>query len=83
MQDVTIARLQSTRVYRYSLLPSLLNESLSLVCGQSKYSLRNTKDEGVVVVGNLCISLGSTQMDLDPDLKHLIRYNYQMTNSMP
>ncbi len=28
-----------------------------MYCGKSKYSLRNTKEKGVVV--NLCISLGS------------------------
>ncbi len=46
MQDVSVARLQSTRV-QTSLSP----------CGQSKYSLgnSNTKEKGIV--GNLCISL--------------------------
>jgi hypothetical protein len=58
MQDNTVARLQSTRV-QTPLPPSIkcdvLRESF---CGQSKYSLRNSKENGVL--GNLYISLSST-----------------------
>jgi hypothetical protein len=56
MQDVTVARLQSTRVQTRLPTPffkcNVLRESL---CGQSKYSLRNTKEK--VVVCNLYMSL--------------------------
>ncbi len=57
MQDITVARLQSTRV-QTPLSP--LSESL---CGQSKYFLRITKDKGVV--GNLCISLAPAKVALN------------------
>jgi hypothetical protein len=54
---VTVARLQSARVHRLPSPPSfkcnVLRESLSVECGQSKYSLHNTKEKGVV--GNLWI----------------------------
>ncbi len=57
MQDNMVTRLRSTRV-QTPLSPSfkcnVLRESLS-VDRQSKYSLRNTKEKGVVC--NLCISL--------------------------
>jgi hypothetical protein len=48
-QDVTFARLQSTRVQN-PLSPSLLNLMYCV-----RVSLRNTKEKGVV--GNLCLSL--------------------------
>jgi hypothetical protein len=54
MQDITVARLQSTRV-QTPLSSPLLNVRESL-CGQSKYSLRNTKEMGVVGNTYLCIS---------------------------
>ncbi len=52
----------SVQEYRLPSPPSfkcnVLCESLSVDCGQSKYSLRNTREKGVV--GNLCISLPYT-----------------------
>jgi hypothetical protein len=51
MQDITVARLQST----YSPPPfkcNVLCESLS--CGQSKYSLRNTREKGVTEI-SVCL----------------------------
>jgi hypothetical protein len=57
MHDVTVARLQSTRVQ--TPLSPLLNVTVGeCLFGQSKYSLLNTKEKGVV--GNLCISLDRT-----------------------
>jgi hypothetical protein len=51
MQDITVARRQSTRVQTPLFPPpfkcNVLRESLS------KYSLRNTKEKGVV--GNVCL----------------------------
>ncbi len=59
MKDVTVARLQSTRVQTPLSLPPLLNVTAGeCLFGQSKYTLRNTKEKGVV--GNLCISLDRT-----------------------
>jgi hypothetical protein len=79
MQDITVARLQRTRVNRVPSPPSIkcnvrwycVRVSLRTV----KYSLRNTKEKGVV--GNLCISLdcprrepcfgsGSSTLGADP-----------------
>ncbi len=62
MQDVTVARLPSTRIQTPLSPPSFKCNvqycvKVSLFCGQSKYSLRNTKEKGAV--GNLCISVDS------------------------
>jgi hypothetical protein len=42
------------------------------LCGQSKYSMPNTKDKGVV--GNLCISLAPAKMALNLNFVFPIRY---------
>jgi hypothetical protein len=58
MQDITVARLQSTRV-QTPLSPPLLNVMYCVrvsLCGQSNISCATLKRRGVVV-GNLCISL--------------------------
>jgi hypothetical protein len=56
MQDITVTRLQSTRA-QTPLSSSFKCTARKSLCGQSKYSLRNTKEKGVV--GNLCLSLTS------------------------
>jgi hypothetical protein len=56
MQDITIARLQSTRVQLPS--PPLLNV-MYCVRVSLRTALRNTEEKGVM--GNLCISLLKTK----------------------
>jgi hypothetical protein len=70
------SQLQDYRVQEYRLpCPSSFkckctaSESL---CRQSKYSLRNTKDKGVV--GNLCISLAPAKVALNLNFMSPIRY---------